>query len=106
MASRIPLRGKTHAAFLGFKGGARASVFGRFGNALRYVRAGSQFSRVSGPLCSETARVLSVSANPKGIPHIRYTIIADKTERQPVGRSKVLPLPSFAENFRNAVGED
>ena len=41
MIGRIPLRGKTHATSLGFKGATRAGVFGRFGNALRYVRAGS-----------------------------------------------------------------
>lgn len=104
MISRIPFRGKSNAAFLGFKGAARTSAFGRFGNTLRYVRAGSRFCRANGPSCSEMARVLSVSADSRGIQHIRYAVVADEMKWQFVGQPKVLPLSSFSETYENAIG--
>lgn len=99
MIGRIPLRGKSNAAFLGFKGTARTSAFGRFGNTLRYVRPGSQFCRVNEPLCAEMARVLSVSADIRGVPHIRYAVVADETKQKFADQPKVLSLSSFAETY-------
>lgn len=104
MISRIPFLGKSNAAFLGFKGPARTSAFGRFGNTLRYVRAGSQFCRANGPASLEMARVLSVSADPRGVPHIRYAVVAGETKRLFEEQPKVLPLSSFAKTYGKAVG--
>ena len=68
------LNGRTQAAFVGYRGRERSSMFFRRGKNTEYIRKGSIFRRVHADRTVETARVLAVAIDGYGIPHIRYEV--------------------------------
>ncbi len=104
MPRTLPLRGKTHAAFLNFKGRARSSAFLRFDGRVRYVRPGARFRRTTGPAQTETARVLSVSPDRTGIPHVRYEVVIERSQRRMVDGPRLLSTQTFAKTYQESIG--
>lgn len=104
MPRTLPLRGKTRAAYLDFKGRARASAFLRFNGGVRYVRPGARFRRTMGQTQTETARVLSVSPDTMGIPHVHYEVVIERPQRRFVDGPRLLSTQSFANTYRESIG--
>jgi hypothetical protein len=99
----VTLKGKSNAAFLGFKGRARASAFLRFGRVMQYVRPGSRFRRANSGNVTETARVLSVATDTVGIPHIRYEITFERPHWLVTDGPRILSSQSFAATYKETV---
>ena len=68
------------------------------------VRVGAMFRRVHDDHLVETARVLSVSEGPLGIPHVRFSVFFERG-RFPVFEDgpRILSLSSFTEFYHDPV---
>jgi hypothetical protein len=101
-AKNIFLSGKSRAAFVGFRGRQRSSMFFKRGHALEYIRRGSIFQRTHADTMVETARVIGVSSDSFGIPHVRYEVRFGKSKR-PVtyfDGPRTLSLSTFTDTYR------
>lgn len=106
LSAGLSLTGKSRAAFLGFRGRARASAFLRFGGAVRYVRPGSTFRRKDDNTATETARVVSVGTDIMGIPHVRYDLVIERPHRRMTDGPRSLSGRSFAARYTESVSKD
>ena len=66
------------------------------------VAVGAVFRRLCAGEVVETARVLSISRDPAGIPHVRFSIHYDRAEA--ADDLRTLALATFASLFRERVG--
>jgi len=102
----IHLKGRSQAAFVGFRGRERASVFIRRGRDMEYIRRGTSFRRIKPDKSIETAKVLSVMLDGLHIPHVRYEINVERPSRTVVFTDgpRILSLRTFAETYRERGG--
>ncbi len=103
MRGVVSLKGKSNAAFLGFKARARASAFLRFGRVMQFVRPGSRFRRAGAGNMFETARVLSVATDTVGIPHISYEITFERPHRRIIDGPRILSSQTFAATYKESI---
>lgn len=80
-------------------------MFFKRGRKLEYVKAGALFRRERTDHMIETAKVLSVSADTFGIPHVRYEV---KMEKKCMAYSethgpRVLALASFTDMYNERI---
>ena len=103
----IQLAGKSHAAFLDFKGRRRTSTFVKSSGKMQYIRSGSQFRRTHSDSLVETARVLAVASDGSGIPHVRFEVVFEKPDgvRPYHDGPRMLALSTFATTYREHVGD-
>ncbi len=98
----LNLGGNNNSSFLSFRGRQRSSFFCRAGKETRFLKAGTEFTRNRKDKMVETARVLAVSSDSFGIPHIRYELEI----KRPSAPSKffdgprVLALSTFLETYQ------
>ena len=86
------------------RGRSLSSFFFKRGSNLEYVRAGSTFQRVHRDSMVETAQVLSVGTDSYGIPHVRFQVSFNRTDRNRFdGGARMLALKSFADQYRERV---
>lgn len=95
----MKLTGKTKAKFLQLKGCRRNSTFFKKKGDMNFVRAGCQYSRKVRGMGLETARVLSVAADHRGIPHIRYELIFERQQQRFVDGPRMLSLDTFQRTY-------
>ncbi|MGH6619723.1 MAG: hypothetical protein ACREF6_09275 [Alphaproteobacteria bacterium] len=106
MALEIHLKGRSQAAFVGFRGRERASVFIKRGRDMEYIRRGMSFRRVKPDKSIETAKVLSVVMDGQQIPHVRYEINVVRPSRAAVFKDgpRILSLSTFTDTYRERGG--
>jgi hypothetical protein len=64
---------------------------------------GARFRHISSKVI-ETAEVLAITADPMGIPHVRFTVVIESRYRSPVETGpRMLNLQSFTERFSDPV---
>lgn len=74
------------------------------GNCMEYVKPGSQFRRVLADRTVETAEVVAVHIDQKGIPHLRYRVDFIRPNRQRyVEGPRVLAARSFFDLYQERV---
>lgn len=79
-------------------------MFVRSGRAIEFVKPGSTFRRIGRNKTVETARVLAVSADAFGIPHVRFELDLDRPSRSTVSREpRTLALRIFADTYTERV---
>ena len=80
------------------------SMFVMQGDTLEYVSAGSAFRRVRSDEMTETARIDAVYTDATGIPHVRYDVVFQKPNADPLREGpRNLALRAFIENFSERV---
>ena len=99
------LSGRKSSSIVGFRERERSSLFYKDAGAVQFLKAGSTFRRRRDDATEETAKVLSVSTDSFGIPHVRYEIEIRKNGAQAQFRDgpRVLALRSFIGAFRERV---
>ncbi len=102
---KIFLQGKSNAEFLNVRGKTRSSMFFKRGRKLEYVRAGALFRRERDDRMIETARVISVSTDTFGIPHVRYELKMEKRcmAYSEVHGPRVLALNTFTDMYNERI---
>jgi hypothetical protein len=102
LALEIHLKGRSQAAYVGFRGRERASVFIKRGRAMEYIRRGTAFRRIKPDKSVETALVLSVVMDGLRIPHVRYEVNIERASRSGGFRDgpRILALSTFAATYR------
>lgn len=102
----IHLKGRSKAAFVGFRGRERASVFIKRGRDMEYIRRGMSFRRVKPDKSIETAKVLSVVMDGQQIPHVCYEINVERPSRTAVFKDgpRILSLSTFTDTYRERGG--
>lgn len=107
MAFEIHLKGRSQAAFVGFRGRERSSIFIKRGRKMEYIRAGTSFRRIKRDKSVETAKILSVVLDRMQIPHVRYEINLERPSRTSVFKDgpRILSLSSFTHTYRERVGQ-
>lgn len=104
MGLQIHLKGRSQAAYVGFRGRERSSIFVKRGRrAVEYIRPGASFRRIKPDKSVETARILSVVLDGLRIPHVQFELNLQRPSRakaQIVG-AKTLSLASFAATYRS-----
>lgn len=102
----IHLKGRSRAAFVGFRGRERASVFIKRGRDMEFIRRGMSFRRVKPDKSVETAKILSVMLDGLHIPHVRYEINVERPSRAAVFKDgpRVLSLSTFTDTYRERTG--
>lgn len=100
----LRLGGKNNTSFIGTGGRQRSSFFCRKGKDTRFLKAGAEFTRDRKDKMVETARVLAVSSDSFGIPHIRYEVEIKRTSAQSrfLDGPRVLALSTFLETYHQA----
>jgi hypothetical protein len=103
---QIHLKGRSEAAFVGFRGRERSSVFIKRGRKMEYIRPGTAFRRTRPDKSVETAKVLAVVLDGMRIPHVRYEINLEQPSRTSVFKDgpRILSLTSFTHTYRERVG--
>lgn len=106
LALEIHLKGRSQAAFVGFRGRERASVFVKRGRDMEYIRRGMSFRRVKPDKSIETAKVLSVVMDGQQIPHVRYEINLERPSQAVVFKDgpRILSLSTFTDTYRERGG--
>lgn len=101
----VKLMGRSAARFIDYRGRERSSMFFRNGDALLFVKTGARFKRSRNDNMVETARVLSVSSDSFGIPHVRYEIAFQQARGGAsfVDGPRVLSLDSFVSTYRKRL---
>ncbi|MDX1736943.1 MAG: hypothetical protein R3261_01820 [Alphaproteobacteria bacterium] len=101
----ISLNGKSKAGYLDIKRSERSSMFFKRGRKLEYVKAGALFRRERQDHMIETAKVLAVSADCFGIPHVRYELKMEKPTMaySEVHGPRVLALNAFADIYQERI---
>jgi hypothetical protein len=100
---QIHLKGRSRAAYVGFRGRERTSIFIKRGGSMEYIRPGTSFQRIKADKSVETAKVLSVVLDGLKIPHVHYELRLQRPSRTTpfmVG-PKTLSLASFADTYRS-----
>ena len=99
------LSGRRSSSSVAFQERERASLFFKRGKSVQYLKAGSIFRRRRDDATEETAKVLSVSTDSLGIPHVRYEIEIGRRGAQTRFRDgpRVLALQSFIGAYRDPV---
>lgn len=99
------LSGRNSSNSVSFHKRERASFFFRRGKEVQYLKAGAKFRRLRDKSTEETAKVLSVSTDGFGIPHVRYEIEIGKLGAQTRFKDgpRVLALQSFIGAYREMV---
>ena len=102
----IHLKGRSQAAFVGFRGRERASVFIKRGRDMEFIRRGMSFRRVKPDKSIETAKVLAVVMDGLQIPHVRYEIAVEQPSRTGGFKDgpRILALRTFTATYRDRVG--
>ena len=105
MGLQIHLKGRSKAAFVGFRGRERSSIFIKRGREMEYIRRGMAFRRVKADKSVETARILSVVLDGLQIPHVRYEVDLERPSRRTVFREgpRTLSWTTFAHTYRERV---
>jgi len=103
----IHLKGRSQAAFVGFRGRERSSIFIKRGRNMEYIRPGTSFRRVKPDKSIETAKILAVVLDGMQIPHVRYEINLQRPSRTVVFRDgpRILSLTSFTHTYHERVGQ-
>ena len=103
MGLQIHLKGRSQAAYVGFRGRERTSIFIKRGRNMEYIRPGMSFRRIKADKSVETAKILSVVLDGLKIPHVHYEWKLQRPSRSAsfkVG-PKTLSLASFADTYRS-----
>ena len=104
MGLQIHLKGRSQAAYVGFRGRERSSIFIKRGRrVVEYIRPGASYRRVKPDKSIETAKILSVVLDSLKIPHVQYELNLQRPSRSrqfKVG-PKTLSLASFADTYRS-----
>lgn len=80
------------------------NIFHRRDRAADSVRPGSTFQRVHPDNLVETAKVLSVDENPYGIPHVKFLVSFQRSNRKTIDEgNRILALETFADRYRDRV---
>jgi hypothetical protein len=101
---QIHLKGRSRAAYVGFRGRERSSIFIKRGRrAVEYIRPGASFRRVKPDKSVETAKILSVVLDGLRIPHVHYELALQSPSRAKALKvgPKTLSLASFADTYRS-----
>lgn len=100
----LSLGGKNNSSFIGFRGRERSSFFCKKGKDPRFLKAGAEFKRNRKDKLVETARVIAVSSDSFGIPHIRYEVEIKRPSAQSrfYDGPRVLALSTFLETYQEA----
>ena len=103
MGLQIHLKGRSQAAFVGFRGRERSSIFIKRGRDMEFIRRGMAFQRIKPDKSIETARILSVVLDGMHIPHVRYEITLQRPSWSTVFKDgpRTLSLTSFAKTYRD-----
>lgn len=100
----LNLGGKNNTSFIGFRGRERSSLFCKKGKDTRFLKAGAMFRRDRKDKLVETARVIAMSSDSFGIPHIRYEVEIKRPSAQSrfFDGPRILALSTFLETYREA----
>lgn len=103
MGLQIHLKGRSQAAYVGFRGRERSSIFIKRGRDMEYIRRGMSFYRIKPDKSVETARILSVVLDGLKIPHVHYELNLMRPSRSTAFKvgPKTLSLASFADTYRS-----
>jgi hypothetical protein len=89
--------GRLNAAALASK---NKGFFIKRGRGLEFVRSGAMFKRKLDDAAVETARIISISPDPSGIPHVRYQAAVERPFQGRVETGpRTLNLASFNARF-------
>ena len=102
MGLQIHLKGRSQAAYVGFRGKERSSIFIKRGRHMEFIRRGMSFQRTKPDKSVETARILSVVSDALRIPHVRFEVNLRRPSRAAVFMDgpRTLSLASFANTYR------
>jgi len=101
----LHLKGKTAGLFVNARGSERSSMLFKRGRRMALIKAGDLFSRTHPDRTVEIARVLAVSTDGYGIPHIRYEIKFHRPQRSNsfFEGPRVLALGTFADTYTDRL---
>ena len=103
MGLQIHLKGRSQAAYVGFRGRERSSTFIKRGRDMEYIRRGMSFHRIKPDKSIETAKILSVVMDGLKIPHVHYELNLRRPSRSAAFKvgPKTLSLASFTDTYRS-----
>lgn len=102
MTPKLGLRGRSRAAFMGFRGRERASTFYKGDLTPEYIRRGMRFRRVNPDRSIETVCVLSVISDDREGTQVRFAVDGSPrgTAVNAAHPPRTLKLSAFAAAYR------
>ncbi|HAA93075.1 MAG TPA: hypothetical protein DCS82_02205 [Rhodospirillaceae bacterium] len=101
----LRLKGKTAGLFVDSRGRERSSMLFKRGRKMSLIKAGDLFARTHSDQTVEIARVIAVSTDSFGIPHIQYEIKFQRPQRpnSVFDGPRVLALGTFADTYTDRL---